>query len=152
MTRRQRVHERLELPFLYGPIWQGNRWRDPASPFKPVLNPNLIWYEHYFIGLIPNRDQLDAKSLPIERERSQPQRLREGSDITLPVSHRPIRLYLDRLWKSATHGVGFVHNANSRMPNLFERVARNPLAGVSQTRIFPAQYNGQLCREILLGA
>jgi len=22
MVRRQRVHERLELPFLYGPIWQ----------------------------------------------------------------------------------------------------------------------------------
>ena len=68
MARRQRVHERLELPFLYGPIWQGNRWRDPASPFKPVLNPNLIRYEHYFVGLIPNRDELDAKSLPIERE------------------------------------------------------------------------------------
>src|SRR5438093_692593 len=68
MARRQRVHERLDLPFLYGPIWQGNRWRDPAGPFKPVLNPNLIWYEHYFVGLIPNCDQLDAKSLPIERE------------------------------------------------------------------------------------
>src|SRR6266487_4121210 len=67
MARRQRVHERLDLPFLYGPIWQGNRWRDPASPFKPVLNPNLIWYKHYFVGLIPNRDQLDAKSLPIEQ-------------------------------------------------------------------------------------
>src|SRR4029453_5201899 len=51
-----------------------------------------------------------------------------------------------------THGVCFVHDANSRMPNLFERVAHNPLAGVSQTRIFPAQYNGHLCREILLGA
>ena len=68
MARRQRVHERLELPFLYGPIWQGNRWRDPASLFEPVADPNLIRYEHYFVGLIPNRDQLDAKSLPIERE------------------------------------------------------------------------------------
>lgn len=68
MARRQRVHERLELPFLYGPIWQGNRWLDPASLFEPVADPNLIRYEHYFVGLIPNRDQLDAKSLPIERE------------------------------------------------------------------------------------
>jgi len=56
MARRQRVHERLDLKFLYGPIWQGHSWRDPASPLKPVLNPNLIWYERYLIGLIPNRD------------------------------------------------------------------------------------------------
>src|SRR4029450_9340646 len=68
MAPRQRVPERFHLKFLYGPIWQGNRCRDPASPLKPVLNPNLIWYEYYFVGLIPNRDQLDAKSLPIERE------------------------------------------------------------------------------------
>src|SRR5438094_2195746 len=105
MARRQRVHDRLELPFLYGPIWQGNRWRDPASPFKPVLNPNLIWYKHYFVRLIPNRDQLDAKSLPIERERLQSQRLREGSDVTLSRTNRAIGIDFDRVRHCAADGI-----------------------------------------------
>src|SRR2546423_13101290 len=35
------------------------------------------------------------------------------------------------------------------MPNLFERVAHNSLAGVSQTRIIPAQYHRDLGGEVL---
>ena len=38
------------------------------------------------------------------------------------------------------------------MPNLFERIAHNSVAGVSQARIFPAQYDRDLRGEILLGA
>src|SRR5437867_12759945 len=110
MARRQRVHERLDFPFLDGPIWQGNRWRDPASPFKPVLNPNLIRYEHYFVGLIPNRDQLDTKSLPIERERLQSQRLREGSGVTLPRSNSAIGIDFDRDRHLAADGTCLIRN------------------------------------------
>src|SRR5438552_2493721 len=151
-ARRQRVHERLELPFLYGPIWQGNRWRDPASLFEPVLNPNLIRHEHYFVGLIPNRDQLNAKRLPIERERLQSQRLREGSDVTLSISYHTIGIDFDRVRHFAADGICLIHNPNARMPNLFERVAHNSVAGVNQTRIFPAQHDSDLGGERLLGA
>src|SRR6266849_4647656 len=38
------------------------------------------------------------------------------------------------------------------MPNLFERIAHNSVAGVSQARIFPAQYDRDLRGEILLRA
>jgi hypothetical protein len=38
------------------------------------------------------------------------------------------------------------------MPNPFERVTHNSIAGVSQPRIFPAQHDGDLGGERLLGA
>src|SRR6266516_1151214 len=82
----------------------------------------------------------------------QSQRLREGSGVTLPISHRAIGIDFDRVRELAAYGISLIHNTNARMPNLFERVAHNSVAGVSQTRIFPAQHDSDLGGERLLGA
>jgi hypothetical protein len=54
--------------------------------------------------------------------------------------------------KFATYEICFIHNGNPRMPNLFERVAHNPVSGMCQTRIPPTQDNGDLSSEVLLRA
>src|SRR6266496_3100947 len=79
-------------------------------------------------------------------------RVYEGSGVTLPRSHRAIGIDFDRVRHFAADGICLIHNTNARMPNLFERVAHNSVAGVSQTRIFPAQHDSDLGGERLLGA
>src|SRR5213596_1994370 len=68
------------------------------------------------------------------------------------MSHRAIGTDFHRVRELAAYGICFIHNTNARMPNLFERVAHNSVAGVSQTRIFPAQHDSDLGGERLLGA
>src|SRR5207245_10496262 len=67
--------------------------RPPSTPLfpyttlfrsKPFPNPTLIRHELHFVRLIPNRDQLDAKTLFVEGKRIQTKRLRESTNIALP--------------------------------------------------------------------
>src|SRR5207244_4783290 len=73
-------------------------------------------------------------------------------DIALSISCHAIGIDFDRVRHFAADGICLIHNTNARMPNLFERVAHNSVAGVSQTRIFPAQHDSDLGGERLLGA
>src|SRR5260370_19471685 len=79
------------------------------------------------------------------------QGLGEGSDITLAVDHRAISVDLDQLRQPATDGVSFVYDDYPRVPELVERIVHNATTGVSQTRIFASQDDGNVRCEALLG-
>src|SRR5260370_24630890 len=79
------------------------------------------------------------------------QGLGEGTDITLAVDHRAISVDLDQLRQPATDGVSFVYDDYPRVPDLVERIVHNATTGVSQTRIFPSQDDGNVRCEALLG-
>src|ERR1700736_4139082 len=78
------------------------------------------------------------------------QRLSEGTDIPLMISHRPVSVDLDRLGEPVINRVGFVHDGDTRMPDLVEPIVCNSTTGVSQTRVFPAQNNDNVGGEALL--
>ena len=148
-ARRHCVNKWLDIPFLNGPVGQGNRWRNSVRPVEPALYPLLIRHKPNFVRAVSNCDKLDMERLPIEREWLQAQRLCEGSDITLTIIHCPIGIDFDTVWELAAYRTCFVHNTQTRVPNLFEGIANNPVASVSQTRIFPAQHHGDLGGEVL---
>src|SRR5262249_47586992 len=150
-ARRHRVWQGSGIPLFDCPVWQCNRWGDSSPLFEPVVYPILIWHKHYFVGPKANRYQLDAKCLAVERKRWQPQRLRERSDITLPINHFAMRFDFDQVREFPTHGICFIHDRRPRMPNLFERVTDNSATDVGQARVLPAQHDCDFSREILLG-
>jgi hypothetical protein len=78
--------------------------------------------------------------------------LGERSGITLPINHPAVGLDFSHIRKLAADRIAFVHDDRPRMPNLFERVAHNSIAGVSQARIFSAQHDGYLSGKRLLRA
>jgi hypothetical protein len=70
----------------------------------------------------------------------------------LATIHRAVGFDFDGLREFPTYGICFVHNGKPRMPNLFERIAHNPVSGMRQTRIPPTQDHSDLSSEVLLRA
>ncbi len=80
------------------------------------------------------------------------QGLGEGTNITLTIEHCAIRVHLDRLRQPAGHKVSFIHDNHTPAPDLVERVMCDSATSVAESRIFPAQNNGNISREVLLCA
>src|SRR3989442_6942510 len=80
------------------------------------------------------------------------QRLSEGTDITLTIRDHTASVDLRRLRQPATDGIGCVRDDHAWIPDLVKRVVSNSTTGVSQTRVFPSQNNGDVGGEALLCA
>ena len=151
-ARSKSVSTLLDISAFNGPIWQTNGLGDPTGVFETRIDPLLIRHELNFIRAESNGDELDAEGLLVERERFQMQGLGEGTNITLTIEYYAIRVHLDRLRQPAGHKVSFIHDNHTRVPDLVERLMCNSATSVSKPRIFPAQNDGNISREVLLCA
>src|SRR5439155_3294636 len=68
-ARCKSVRACLDIPFLNGPIRQGDRWRDSAGLLKTGLHPLLIRHELNLVRAVSDGYEMHVESLFVERER-----------------------------------------------------------------------------------
>src|SRR5690349_24914860 len=111
------------------------------------MDPVFIRHKHYFVRPISNRNELNTKRLPIERERLQPQWLRKRSDVTLPVENSSIMLHLSLLRQFANNRIRLIRDSHSRSPDLIEPLVRQSCSRVREPSILPAQRDSDVGGE-----